>query len=79
MNQQEIETKVKHVIHEQLDIPNDEIQLESVLRDFNIDSLSYVELLLSLEEVFEIDIPDEDAEPLKTVQEIVDYIVKRLS
>lgn len=77
MNQQEIETKVKHVIHEQLDIPNDEIQLESVLRDFNI--VSYVELLLSLEEVFEIDIADEDAEPLKTVKDVVDYIVKRLS
>lgn len=79
MNQQEIETKVKQIIHEQADISRDEIKLESTLEDFDLDSLGQVELLLSLEETFEVDIPDEDVEPLKTVKDVVDYIAKRLS
>ena len=74
MDRQEIETKVKKIIHEQLDVPNDEIQLESVLQDFNVDSLGLVELLLSLEETFEINIPDEGTETLKTVKDVVDYV-----
>lgn len=76
MDRQEIETKVKSIIHEQLDVPNDEIQLESVLQDFNIDSLGLVELLLSLEETFEINIPDEITGTFKTVKDVVDYVEK---
>lgn len=79
MNQQEIETKVKQIIHEQADISRDEIKLESTLEDLDLDSLGQVELLLGLEETFEVDIPDEDVESLKTVKDVVDYIAKRLS
>jgi acyl carrier protein len=79
MDRQEIETKVKQIIHEQADISKDEIKLESTLEDLDLDSLGQVELLLGLEETFEVDIPDEDVESLKTVKDVVDYIAKRLS
>lgn len=76
MDRQEIETKVKKLIHEQLDMNLDEIKLETALRELSIDSLDTVEILLALEETFEIDIPDEVTETLKTVKDVVDYVEK---
>lgn len=76
MDKQEIETKVKKLIHEQLDMNLDEIKLETALRELSIDSLDTVEILLALEETFEIDIPDEVTETLKTVKDVVDYVEK---
>lgn len=74
MDRQEIETKVKKLIHEQLDVNLDEIKLETALGELSIDSLNTVEILLALEETFEIDIPDEVTETLKTVKDVVDYV-----
>jgi acyl carrier protein len=76
MDNQEIETKVRKIIHEQLDISMDDNKPESELRSFGLDSLDTVELLLALEETFEIDIPDETIGSLITVKDIIDYVEK---
>ena len=71
-----IETKVKKVIAEK--IPNldiDDIVSEaSLIEDLGADSLTIVELVMSMEEIFDIEIDDEDAEKLITVQDAIDYI-----
>ncbi len=71
-----IETKVKKVIAEK--IPNidiEDIVLEaSLIDDLGADSLTIVELIMSMEEMFEIEIDDDDAEKLITVQDAVDFI-----
>ena len=76
MDRQEIETKVKKIIHEQTDTDLNEIKLETAFRDICTDSLDTVEILLSLEEEFGIDIPDEAAETLATVKGVIDYVEK---
>lgn len=66
---------VKDTIANQLNVDIDKIESEtSIIEDLGADSLDAVEILMSLEEAFEIDIPDDDAANLKTVQDIVDYI-----
>lgn len=76
MDRQEIETKVKKIIHEQLDVSLDEVKAETTLGELCVDSLDTVEILLALEETFEIDIADETVETLKTVKDVVDYVEK---
>lgn len=73
---QEIFLKVKQAIAKTLDLDNKEkITLPSNLTDdLAIDSLTTVELVMELEEVFGIEIPDEDAEIMRTVKDVVDYI-----
>lgn len=73
-NSKVLET-VKDTIANQLNVDIDKIESEtSIIEDLGADSLDAVEILMSLEEAFEIDIPDDDAANLKTVQDIVDYI-----
>lgn len=74
-----IETKVKKVIAEKLtDVDIEDIVPEaSLIDDLGADSLALVELVMSMEEVFDIDIDDEDAEKLITVQDAIDYIKSR--
>jgi acyl carrier protein len=71
-----VETKIKKVIAEKipgLDI--EDIQPEaSLIGDLGADSLTIVELIMSMEEIFDIEIDDEDAEKLVTVQDAIDYI-----
>ena len=70
-----IEAKVKKIITEQLDVDEGDIKPESTfIDDLGADSLGLVELVLAFEEAFEIDIPDEDTEKIRTVQDAVDYI-----
>ena len=71
-----VEDKVKKVIAEKLDDVNvDDIVPEaSLVEDLGADSLTVVELIMSMEEVFDIDIDDEDAEKLVTVQDAIEYI-----
>lgn len=70
---------VKNVIVEIKDIPEEEIQLESKFdEDLEADSLDIVEMLMLLEEKFGIQIPEEDAEKMKTVKNVVDYIEAKL-
>lgn len=69
--------KVKNLISEQLDVDESEIELESSFQeDLEADSLDVVELVMAMEDEFEIEIPDEEAEKLTTVKNAVDYIEK---
>ncbi len=67
--------KVKEIIVEQLGVDASEVVPEaSFIDDLGADSLDIVELIMALEDVFEIEIPDEDAEKITTVQDAIDYI-----
>ena len=72
-----IEAEVKRIIKDQLDVDEKDITPESTfVDDLGADSLGLVELVLAFEEAFEIDIPDEDTEKIRTVQDAVDYITQ---
>jgi acyl carrier protein len=72
-----IEDKVKRIIAEKLSVDLEEIVPEaSFVDDLGADSLDLVELIMSIEEEFDIDIPDEEAEKLITVKDAFDYIAK---
>src|SRR5687767_3609168 len=76
----DITAEVKRIIKEQLDVDEKDIKAESTfIDDLGADSLGLVELVLAFEEAFEIDIPDEDTEKIRTVQDAIDYIEKHLS
>ena len=67
--------RVKKVVVEQLDVAEDEVTPQaSFVDDLGADSLDTVELVMALEEEFETEIPDEDAEKITTVQQAIDYI-----
>jgi len=75
-----IEERVKKIVVEQLGVKEDEVSSESsFVDDLGADSLDTVELVMALEEEFETEIPDEDAEKITTVQQATDYITKHLS
>jgi acyl carrier protein len=70
-----IETKVREKIAEQLGVAADEVTPESsFIEDLGADSLDIVELVMALEEEFNIEISDEDAEKIRTVKDVVGYI-----
>ena len=70
-----IEERVKSIIVEQLGVKEDEVRNESsFVEDLGADSLDTVELVMALEEEFDIEIPDEEAEKITTVQSAIDYI-----
>jgi acyl carrier protein len=72
-----VEEKVKQIIVEQLGVDEGEVtQNASFVDDLGADSLDTVELVMAFEEAFEIEIPDEDAEKIRTVQDATDYIGK---
>ncbi|MBI5518123.1 MAG: acyl carrier protein [Deltaproteobacteria bacterium] len=72
----QIETRVKTIIAKNLDLDPNEIKNESAfIQDLGADSLAIVELVLALEEEFDLDIPDEETEKIRTVKDAVDYIV----
>jgi len=67
--------RVKKVVVEQLNVEPDEVTPEaSFVEDLRADSLDMVELSMAFEEEFQVDIPDEEAEKIKTVQDAVNYI-----
>lgn len=75
MSSEEIFDKVKSIIVEQLGVNESTITLEaSFIDDLGADSLDIVELIMALEEAFDIEIPDADAEKVVTVGDVVDYI-----
>jgi acyl carrier protein len=70
-----IEAKVKAIIADQLGVGEDEIKRESAfIEDLGADSLDIVELVMAMEEEFEVEIPDEQAENIKTVGDAIAYI-----
>jgi acyl carrier protein len=74
----EIPGKVKEVIVEQLGVDADRVRSEaSFIDDLGADSLDIVELVMAMEEEFDIEIPDEEAEKLKTVKDVVSYLTSK--
>ena len=73
----DIEARVKKIIAEQLGVPEADVSNEKAfVADLGPDSLDTVELVMAFEEAFDIEIPDEDAEKIRSVQDAVDYISK---
>jgi acyl carrier protein len=73
-----IEEQVKNIVAEQLGVKEDEVtNAASFVDDLGADSLDTVELVMALEEEFETEIPDEDAEKITTVQQAIDFINSR--
>jgi acyl carrier protein len=70
-----VEERVKKIVVEQLGVGEDQVSSEaSFVDDLGADSLDTVELVMALEEEFETEIPDEEAEKITTVQQAIDYI-----
>jgi acyl carrier protein len=79
MKTNEIESRVKKIVVEQLGVKEDEVTTDaSFVDDLGADSLDTVELVMALEEEFETEIPDEDAERIVTIKDAVKYIVERM-
>ena len=77
MNETEIFEKVKDIVVEQLSVEADQVtEAANFQNDLNADSLDVVEMVMALEEAFDIEIPDEAAEEIKTVKDAVAYIAK---
>jgi acyl carrier protein len=74
------ETRVKEIIVEQLGVEADQIKPEAAfIEDLGADSLDTVELIMALEEEFSIEIPDEEAEKIRTVGDAVNYLKEHAS
>jgi acyl carrier protein len=70
-----VDQRVKAIVAEQLGVKEEQVTSDaSFVDDLGADSLDTVELVMALEEEFEIEIPDEDAEKITTVQQAIDYI-----
>lgn len=70
--------KVKEIISEQLDIDIDNIIMDSTFEEMDADSLDLVELVMALEEEFDIEITDEEIEGIKTVGDVVNHISSKI-
>jgi acyl carrier protein len=77
-NKEQILEKMKAIIVDQLGVDESDVTMESnFIEDLGADSLDIVELIMALEEEFEIEVPDEDAEKLTTVESAINYILAR--
>ena len=75
---EEVAERVKAIIVEQLGVAADEVTTEaSFIEDLGADSLDIVELIMALEEEYDMEIPDEDAEKIQTVNDVISYIQGR--
>ena len=73
-----VETQVKPIVAEQLGVKLEQVTNNaSIVDDLGADSLDTVELVMALEEEFETEIPDEDAEKITSVQQAIDYVTAR--
>ena len=80
MGQAEITERVKAIVVEQLGVPAEEVTEEaSFIEDLGADSLDIVELIMALEEEYDIEISDEDAEKIRNVGDAIHYIVESTS
>ena len=75
-----VEERVKKIVAEQLGVKEEEVKIAAAfVEDLGADSLETVELVMALEEEFETEIPDEDAEKITTVQQAIDFVTARQS
>lgn len=80
MSNDELVQKVKDIIAESLGVKKTEVvPAASFIDDLNADSLDIVELVMTIEKEFDIEIPDDEAEKIRTVQDAIDYIVAHVS
>lgn len=80
MSQEDILNKVQSIVSEQLSVDAAEVKPDAnFANDLGADSLDTVELVMALEEEFDVEIPDEDAEKITTVQQAVDYINQKVA
>jgi acyl carrier protein len=78
MAAQEIARKVKGTIADRLGVPEaDVLPTSALVEDLGADSLDIVELVMAIEEQFEVEIPDDEVQSLRTVQDAVDYVAAR--
>ena len=73
-SKEDTQEKVIDIITEKLNLPKENIKVESTFQDLGADSLDIVEMIMSFEETFGIEIKDEDAEKIKTVKDAIDHI-----
>lgn len=79
MNSESVEVRVKKIVIEQLGVSEDQVKPEaSFVDDLGADSLDTVELVMALEEEFETEIPDDDAEKITTVAQAIEFVSKTL-
>jgi len=80
MERDELLRKIKEIVADKLSISEDQVTEEaSFIDDLGADSLDTVELVMALEDEFDLDIPDEDAEKLTTVGKAIDYVLEHLA
>ncbi|HDJ23050.1 MAG: acyl carrier protein [Candidatus Aminicenantes bacterium 4484_214] len=80
MEREELLKKVKAIVADKLSISEDQVTEDaSFIDDLGADSLDTVELVMALEDEFDLDIPDEDAEKLTTVGKAIDYVLEQLA
>ena len=75
----DLSDKIKSILSTQLSVDQADLTDSTSFDDLNADSLDVVELIMALEEEFDIEIPDEDAEIIRTVGDITEYIKERIS
>jgi len=69
-----VESKIKGIIADQLEVAADKLTMETSFEDIDADSLDIVELVMALEEAFDLEISDQEVENIKTVGDVVKYI-----
>jgi len=77
LDRADVYSNVAQIIANQINININNIKMESTLDSLSVDSLDRVEIIMKLEEFFNIIIKDEDADKLNTIEDIVDYIMKQ--
>ncbi|ABD00974.1 MULTISPECIES: acyl carrier protein [unclassified Synechococcus] len=78
MSADEVYSRVRKIVSDQLGVEDDKVTLEANFQnDLGADSLDTVELVMAFEEEFDLEIPDEDAEGIATVQDAVNYILSK--
>ncbi len=75
-----VEDRIREIIVDQLGVPAGEVVPEaSLIDDLGADSLDIVELVMAIEEAFDLEIPDDDAEKIQTIQDAISYVDERTS